>query len=86
MKITFRAFLIGLLPFAHLCACVAVLLLKTDWDVMMVVDFPVSVVCVALSFALGLPVLWFGILGTLWWYFLAHKGARKILERRKAPG
>jgi hypothetical protein len=34
------------------------------------VDFPVSILLFALVWRFGHPLLWFGVLGTLWWIFL----------------
>ena len=69
---TFRS-LLYLLPALHLSAClvIAIAKLESGWEQMIKIDFPFSVLLVALGWRLGHPFLWFGVLGTLWWYFLS---------------
>ncbi len=66
-------FLVYLLPFLHLGACLAIWIghINTGWQKLIIVDFPFSVVLVALMFRDVNPLLSFGVLGTLWWYFLS---------------
>ena len=65
-----------LLPLAHLGACLWVALARSGfgilpaWMPIVTVDFPVSILLFALVWRFGHPLLWFGVLGTLWWIFL----------------
>ena len=75
-----RFVLVYLLPFLHLCACLAITLenIESGWQYLILIDFPVSLVGVVMMFLydnnqiLYHPLLWFGTLGTLWWYFLSR--------------
>jgi hypothetical protein len=62
--------LVYVLPFIHLCACliVAFARIETGWEQLIKFDFPFSIVLAGLTFRLDHPLIWFGILGTLWWY------------------
>jgi hypothetical protein len=66
-------FLVYLLPFLHLGACLAIWIghIDTGWQKLIIVDFPFSIVLVGLMFREVNPLLSFGILGTLWWYVLS---------------
>ena len=66
-------FLVYLLPFLHLGACVAIWVGHVDngWEKLIIVDFPFSIVFAGLMFRGINPLLSFGILGTLWWYVLS---------------
>lgn len=61
-----------LLPALHLCACLVIAIAKIEsgWEQMIKIDFPFSLLLVALMYAKDHPLLWFGVLGTLWWFFL----------------
>lgn len=61
-----------LLPLAHLCACfvIAIAKIESGWVQMIKIDFPFSLVLIGLTYAKDFPLLWFGVLGTLWWFFL----------------
>lgn len=65
--------LLYLLPGIHLGAClvIAIAKLQSGWEQMIKIDFPFSVLLVALAWRLDHPFLWFGFLGTLWWYFVS---------------
>jgi hypothetical protein len=75
-----RFVLIYLLPFLHLCVCLTITFagLESGWHYLIPIDFPVSIVAVAMMFRYDNhqiwfhPLLWFGTLGTLWWYFLSR--------------
>ena len=60
------------MPFLHLCACLVITLanMETGWEYLIVIDFPFSVVLVGLSYRKDWPLLWFGGLGSLWWFFV----------------
>jgi hypothetical protein len=85
-----RFVLIHFLPFVHLCTCLLITVEGSElgWQYLMVVDFPVSVVAVAMMFRDNNhqiwfhPLLWFGTLGTLWWYFLS-KLTEHLFDRLK---
>jgi hypothetical protein len=61
-----------LLPILHLCACLVIAIAKIEsgWEQMIKIDFPFSLLLVALIYAKDHALLWFGVLGTLWWFFL----------------
>ena len=61
------------LPLLHLCACVIIGLAKIESGVhyMIYVDFPFSLVLVALGWRNDNFLFWFATLGTLWWYVLS---------------
>ena|SRR2546425_8069205 len=69
-----RFLLIYLLPSLHLCACLTIALarLESGWQYMMLIDVPMSVIIVAISYNFDHPLLLFGSLGTLWWYLLSR--------------
>jgi hypothetical protein len=62
------------LPFLHLCICVVIRLAHLDkaWGYMFLVDIPMSVIILAISYNFDHPLLLFGTLGTLWWYLLSR--------------
>ena len=66
--------LVYLLPFLHLCACliIAFARLESGWGYMVLVDIPMSVIILAISYSFDHPLLLFGTLGTLWWYLLSR--------------
>jgi len=81
----FADLLIWILPAVHLSACVAISLgnLTTGWEQMIKVDFPISLLLVGLTWRLDHPLLWFGTLGTLWWWllgFLIVSGGKTLLR------
>jgi hypothetical protein len=65
--------LLYLLPFLHLGACLAIWVgrIESGWQKLIILDFPFSLLLVALLFRDDKPLLYFGILGTLWWYVLS---------------
>lgn len=67
-------FLIYLLPLLHLCACITIVLANVDrgWEYLGLIDFPASVLALAIAFNFDHPLLLFGVIGTLWWYFLSR--------------
>jgi hypothetical protein len=71
-----RAPLVFILPLAHLCLCFAIALgfISTEggwmWFPAFFVDFPFSILLLPLL-NVASPLLVFGILGTIWWYFLS---------------
>jgi hypothetical protein len=77
-----RFILVHLLPFLHLCACLTIAFahLESAWQYMMLIDVPMSVIIVAISYIFDHPLLLFGTLGTLWWYLLSR--AAEMLFRR----
>jgi hypothetical protein len=67
------SFLVYLLPFLHLGACVTIWAghIDSGWQKLIIVDFPFSIVIVGLLFRSDNPLLAFGVLGTFWWYGLS---------------
>jgi hypothetical protein len=65
--------LVYLLPFLHLGGCVTIWAghIDSGWQKLIIVDFPFSLVLVALLYRDDNPLLIFGVLGTLWWYVLS---------------
>ena len=76
--------LVFLAPLLHLVACVVIQVagLERGWEQMIKVDFPFSILLVALTWRLDVPVLWFGALGTLWWYIVSWTIWRLFRVRR----
>jgi hypothetical protein len=74
--------LVHLLPFLHLCACLTIALahLESAWQYMILIDFPMSVIMIAISYNFDHPLLIFGTLGTLWWYLLS-RGAEIVFGK-----
>jgi len=68
-----KSFMVFLLPFLHLGACLAIWIgrIDTGWQKLLIVDFPFSIVLAGLMFRNVNPLLSFGVLGTLWWYLLS---------------
>jgi hypothetical protein len=77
-----RLFLLNLLPFLHLCACLIIAFahLEQAWGYLFLVDIPMSAIILAIGYNYDHPLLLFGVLGTLWWYLLS--GAADMLIRR----
>ena len=77
-----RFFLVHLLPFLHLCACLAISLghVESAWQYMILIDVPMSVIIVAISYKFDHPWILFGFLGTLWWYLLS-RAAEMVINR-----
>jgi len=67
-----RISLIYLAPFLHLCACliITVLRIESGWHYMTLADAPASIIVIAMLYDLDHPLIFFGIIGTLWWYLL----------------
>lgn len=65
---------VHLLPLLHLCVCVFIGLAHLDraWGYMFLVDIPMSVIILAISYNFNHPLLLFGTLGTLWWYLISR--------------
>jgi hypothetical protein len=78
-------FLVYLLPVGHLCACFVIELAKIErgWEQLIWIDFPVSFVAVAMSWRNDQPLLWFGIVGTMWWYLVSWTAWRVFSARRR---
>ncbi len=84
---------IYVLPILHLCACLISMVgylipslqyLGIVWTGIMVADFPISLVAVALAWKYSaLATAWILVGGTLWWYLLSC-GAELVLRRFKA--
>lgn len=56
----------------HLAMCIKIHFAPHgDWFLAFLVDFPASVLGMFLSY-LTPPVVAFGIVGTLWWYYVAY--------------
>lgn len=70
------------MPFLHLCVClvIAVAHLESAWQYLFVIDIPMSVIIVAISYSFDHPLVLFGTLGTLWWYLLSRV-AEMIVNR-----
>jgi hypothetical protein len=78
-----------LLPFFHLCSCLVIGLARWDaaWGYLFFIDLPFSVVILAIAYNFQHPLVLFGILGTLWWYFVSCAAAmiyRGVIQRRPA--
>jgi hypothetical protein len=77
-----RPFWVYLLPVLHLCTCliIAVWRIESGWENMLVIDFPLSAVVIAIIYNFNHPLLLFGTLGTLWWYLISR--AIEMIYRR----
>ncbi len=85
-----RLFALFILPFLHLCACLIIAFVDPNvgLEPIIVIDTPFSFLVMALG-GLDSPhlLIWFGILGTLWWYLVARfveLEARKLILFLKA--
>lgn len=80
-----RPVLLLILPFLHLSACigVAVAHVQSGWEYLAKADTLMTVPIFALSYHYDHPLLLFGVLGTLWWYFLSWIAALLIARLRK---
>jgi hypothetical protein len=71
-----RSYFLFVLPFLHLCLCLATMVLLRNaegswmWFPMFIVDFPFSILLLFIGRICPYPLLVFGIGGTLWWYFV----------------
>ena len=68
----------------HLAICFTVTQQPSEgswgWFPVFVLDFPFSIVITMLSPRGSDPLMWFGVLGSAWWFFLAA-GATIVLRR-----
>jgi hypothetical protein len=77
----FLAAVPALLHFA-VCVYVHAAQVEAGWERLIIADFPFSMfVLVPLCFRTDQPLLWFGSLGSLWWYFLGLLGIRAFLAQ-----
>lgn len=62
-----------ILPLMHFSACLIIAFkgIQRGWERLVIIDFPFSILMVGLSFRSDRPLLWFGLLGSLWWLFLS---------------
>jgi hypothetical protein len=62
------------LPLLHLTACATIALANINSGVhyLIYVDFPLSLLVVMLGWRNDIFLLWFAVLGTLWWYLLSR--------------
>jgi pilus assembly protein TadC len=86
-----RTLLIYGLPVLHFCACVVIAFskLESGWEYMIYVDFPFSVLMVALLFRSIPPLISVGLFGSLWWYLLSRYAEilfSRYRQRRKRVG
>jgi hypothetical protein len=72
-----------ILPSIHFGACLAIWFghIQRGWEYLLFVDFPFSVIMTGLMFRKVNQLISFGILGTLWWYFLSRVIIRWISRR-----
>jgi len=68
------------LPLLHLGLCIYTATSEPtpSWEQMIIVDFPASFVIGALAWHVELAPLWFGVFGTLWWFFLSWAAWRLL--------
>jgi hypothetical protein len=76
--------IVHLLPGLHLFACLTIALahLNSAWGYLALIDIPMSVIIIAISYSFDHPLILFGTLGTLWWYLLSR--AAGIVFRLKS--
>jgi hypothetical protein len=69
-----RLLLIGILPFLHLCVCVAIALVRWEpgWRYLLTADLPASVITYN---HYDHPLVLFGFFGTLWWPIVSFAAA-----------
>jgi len=69
-----RSLLVYLLPLVHLCACVVIGLMNLESGAEYIghADLPFTILIAPLVFWSSHPIVWFAILGTLWWYFVSR--------------
>jgi hypothetical protein len=81
-----RGTLLLALPLLHFIACVTIALAKIVSGVhyLIYVDFPLSLLLVALGWRNDNFLFWFATLGTLWWYLLS-RALNSILTRLWGP-
>ena|ERR1700732_4774412 len=83
------------LPVIHICACAITMsghivpsleFLGTGWTYIMIADFPISLVAVALAWGHGaVATAWIFVVGTVWWYLLSLGVARILSSRMDVP-
>jgi hypothetical protein len=80
-----RFVLVHLLPFLHLCACVVIGLIGPESGAEYIghIDLPFTILIAPLVFWSSHPIVWFAILGTLWWYLLS-RGAELLVNMIRA--
>jgi hypothetical protein len=70
-----RLFAILILPLLHLCVCMVVAHVgpNVNLEPIIIIDAPFSLfVLLLMGWDSPHPLIWFGVLGTLWWYLLAR--------------
>jgi hypothetical protein len=80
-----RFVVVHLLPFLHLCTCVVIGLISPESGAEYIghIDLPFTILIAPLVFWSSHPIVWFAILGTLWWYLLS-RGAELLVNRIRA--
>ena len=81
---TRRFFWVHLPPSLHLLSCLIIALAhwESAWGYLFLIDIPMSVIILTISYDFNHPLIVFGILGTLWWYLLS-RAAEMVLMRQK---
>jgi hypothetical protein len=69
-----------ILPLLHLIGCIATAVTGFEWLPVAVSELPLGVLLVAIAWRFGHPLFWFGIFGTLWWYWLARMAFNWLLR------
>jgi hypothetical protein len=80
-----RFLFVHLLPTLHLCACVVLGLMNIESGVEYIgrADLPFTILIAPLVFWSSHPIVWFAVLGTMWWYLLS-RGAELLVNRVRA--
>ena len=60
-----------LLPLLHLVGCIATAVKDFEWMPVAFSEFPVGILLLGVAWRFGHPLFWFGVFGTLWWYWLS---------------
>ena len=62
----------------HMCLCIAAAMFEQSGrleQIVTLVDLPFSIVLIIVGWNSPHLLIWFGVLGTLWWYFLVYMAA-----------
>ena len=60
-----------LLPLLHLAGCILTALTNFEWMPVIISELPIGALLLAADWRFGYPLFWFGVFGTLWWYWLS---------------
>lgn len=72
LKVLLSPHWVFILPLLHLAGCILTAIAGIEWMPVVVSELPLGPLLAAIAWRFGHPLFWFGILGTLWWFWLSR--------------